>query len=587
MPKRKQRDEKPQEEKESKQQAQNDGNPEHKPDPIVRVLAYSSGVVAAAVGLHIRFFNCKDKQPAEMDAAQAHTGAVRSLALSPDGAMLLSGSDDKSCKLWDTSARKCIATWRMHKKLSAVAFSRDGKHALFADKFGDVGVAACGSPAQQQPPSEEPELLLGHLCSIVTSITVSPDNRFVVTTDKDGRVRVSMLPAAPLKGSYEIQTYCLGHDSFVATSTFVNGPEQQGPLLVTGGGDGTVHLWDPVDGKLLDTFVAAHPVGPMTDPQQQQQQQQQHTEAEGGQQEQQQQQQQTGEQQQTGAEQQQQQQQQQLLQTGMKGKLHEGHTKADQPMQQQQEQQQEQQEGGHEGEHEGEQSHARAGKVVSEEDGGADKGADGKGQQGAGEGEEDGDGDEEERAEKRSEKSPTCAAVQHLASSRDGSLVCVVVEGEHELQVLRVDARAKSLTLHQKLNIPEVRYPCQAAWDDIDQLWVVGGPPSDSSIAIHLGVARLEGQQLVPCTKEAMPADALAAMEKRNATEEEQVASGQLVPACNKSLLRRRYFLSSMQDSGLGRNKRPRNDVLENERLAAVRQQQLLQRQQQQQQQQQ
>eukprot|EP00983_Pelagomonas_calceolata_P028427 890704-Pelagomonas_calceolata.AAC.3 len=252
MPKRKQRDEKP---KEGECQNQNDGNnAEHKPDPIVRVIAHSSDVLAAAVGPHIRMFNCKailcffslactcfhlqntspllpsrsrDQQPAEMDAAQAHTGAVRSLALSPDGAMLLSGSDDKSCKLWDTASRKCLATWsvhclnkqsrgtapgialsliqcraclkslfdhvelaypetvakqtarRMHKKLSAVAFSRDGKHALFADKFGDVGVAACGNPAQQQPPSEEPELLLGHLCSIITSITVSPDNRCV------------------------------------------------------------------------------------------------------------------------------------------------------------------------------------------------------------------------------------------------------------------------------------------------------------------------------------------------------------------------------------------------------------------------
>jgi hypothetical protein len=65
---------------------------------------------------------------------------------------------------------------RMHKKLSAVSFTQDSKHALFADKFGDVGVAACGDPPQQ-PPSEQPELLLGHLCSIITSVSVSPDNR--------------------------------------------------------------------------------------------------------------------------------------------------------------------------------------------------------------------------------------------------------------------------------------------------------------------------------------------------------------------------------------------------------------------------
>lgn len=78
----------------------------------------------------------------------------------------------------------------MQKKVSAVTFSSDGRFALFADKFGDVGVAACGAAGvlqQQQaegqghqpeaPLSEQPELLLGHLCSIVTSVATSPDNR--------------------------------------------------------------------------------------------------------------------------------------------------------------------------------------------------------------------------------------------------------------------------------------------------------------------------------------------------------------------------------------------------------------------------
>jgi WD40 repeat protein len=46
-----------------------------------------------------------------MDTADAHTGAVRSLAISPDGRMLLSGSDDKTCKLWDLGTKKCLATW--------------------------------------------------------------------------------------------------------------------------------------------------------------------------------------------------------------------------------------------------------------------------------------------------------------------------------------------------------------------------------------------------------------------------------------------------------------------------------------------
>jgi WD40 repeat protein len=54
---------------------------------------------------------CRTGEASFMDTADAHTGAVRSLAVSPDGRMLLSGSDDKTCKLWDLSTKKCLATW--------------------------------------------------------------------------------------------------------------------------------------------------------------------------------------------------------------------------------------------------------------------------------------------------------------------------------------------------------------------------------------------------------------------------------------------------------------------------------------------
>ena len=57
-------------------------------------------------------------------------------------------------------------------------------------------------------------------------------------------------------------------------------------------------------------------------------------------------------------------------------------------------------------------------------------------------------------------------------------------------------------------------------------------------------------------------------------------AAGQLVPACNKTLMRRRY-LGALEASKAA-NKRPRNDLIENERLAALRAQQLQQQQQQQ-----
>ncbi len=77
----------------------------------------------------------------------------------------------------------------MNKKLSAGTFTPalgGVTYALFADKFGDVAVASAGSADAAAPSSAsaaaagvsaEAELLLGHLCSIVTSVAVSPDSR--------------------------------------------------------------------------------------------------------------------------------------------------------------------------------------------------------------------------------------------------------------------------------------------------------------------------------------------------------------------------------------------------------------------------
>ena len=48
---------------------------------------------------------------------------------------------------------------------------------------------------------------MGHFCSIITSLTVSPDGQYIVSTDRDHKIRVNNMPAQPmqvciLKSSY-------------------------------------------------------------------------------------------------------------------------------------------------------------------------------------------------------------------------------------------------------------------------------------------------------------------------------------------------------------------------------------------------
>ncbi|MEW6496292.1 MAG: caspase family protein, partial [Cyanobacteriota bacterium] len=60
---------------------------------------------------------------------KGHQGWVNSVAFSPDGKTIVSGSDDKTIRLWDTTGKPIGQPWRGHEDavVNSVAFSPDGK----------------------------------------------------------------------------------------------------------------------------------------------------------------------------------------------------------------------------------------------------------------------------------------------------------------------------------------------------------------------------------------------------------------------------------------------------------------------------
>ncbi|KND95004.1 tRNA (guanine-N(7)-)-methyltransferase non-catalytic subunit trm82 [Tolypocladium ophioglossoides CBS 100239] len=102
-----------------------------------------------------------------------------------------------------------------------------------------------GDTAKADGPDFELTLLLGHV-SMLTALVIgeSEQRRYILTGDRDEHIRVSRyIPQA-----HVIESFCLAHEEFVGDIVI---PASRGEILVSGGGDEELFVWDWKAGKVL------------------------------------------------------------------------------------------------------------------------------------------------------------------------------------------------------------------------------------------------------------------------------------------------------------------------------------------------
>lgn len=155
-----------------------------------------------------------------------HSNYVFSVAFSPDGQMLASGSQDCTIKLWDLGTRQEIRKLEGHNSwVRSLAFSPDGK--ILASGSSDRTVKLWDLAAGRNC-----RTLSGH-SDYVFSLAFSPDGQILASSSSDTTVKLWLLAAGR-----EICTLT-GHSSAVGCVAF----SPDGQTLVSGSGDGTVKLW--------------------------------------------------------------------------------------------------------------------------------------------------------------------------------------------------------------------------------------------------------------------------------------------------------------------------------------------------------
>lgn len=173
-----------------------------------------------------------------------HTGVISSMAFSPDGARLATGSLDHSIRVWDVASRKVIRSFQGHLgEVWSVSWSTDGQQIISGGKDGSLRVWSAalkpqesGVPGQWQPlafTTDSRKLAAfnpGGTLAFINLATLDPEPQFDLS---HARFR----PPGSISASVDLKTIAEGRE------------------------DGTVRIWDTETSQSYTLEVARGMVG--------------------------------------------------------------------------------------------------------------------------------------------------------------------------------------------------------------------------------------------------------------------------------------------------------------------------------------
>ncbi len=173
-----------------------------------------------------------------------HKSRVTSLDLSTDGKMLISGSEDKTVKIWHLrqteTAIDLTSVRSLNRHTDAVYslnLSADGK--ILASSGADDTITLWRLPTVGLI-----NILRGH-ASDIFSLAISPDSKTLASGSSDKTIKLWQLPVG------ELQTKLTGHEGWVRA--LVISPDSK--TLVSGSEDQTIRIWDLSTRELKQTLT--------------------------------------------------------------------------------------------------------------------------------------------------------------------------------------------------------------------------------------------------------------------------------------------------------------------------------------------
>jgi WD40 repeat protein len=184
-----------------------------------------------------------------------HNSSIRAVALTPDGQVAVSGSTDRTLKVWDVEAGVELRTLTGHAdSITGVAVTDDGA----------FGISSCADGTLKTwnlETGKEERTLVGHK-SWVRSVAMTPDGQFAVSASDDLTIKVWDVAAG-----VELRELVHTDTVFGVFEVYQVAISADGCRAVSIAADGSIRVWDrntPKAYRELKSYSRAAPVISLT-----------------------------------------------------------------------------------------------------------------------------------------------------------------------------------------------------------------------------------------------------------------------------------------------------------------------------------